>query len=125
MPASAISYDSNNIFAKILRGEIPCTKVFEDEFALAFPDIRPLAPLHVLVIPKGAYRDMDDFTLRATTAEIAGYFKAVGEVARIIGAPKDGYRLISNKGANAHQEVPHLHVHVLGGRALGAMLEKL
>ncbi len=115
-------YDPNNIFAKILRGEIPCKKVFENEHALAFPDINPKAPTHILVIPKGAYATHNDFVQRATDAEIAGFERAIGEVARIAGVEKTGYRLISNCGANAHQEVPHYHVHILGGRALGPML---
>ncbi len=119
-----MSYDPNNIFAKILRGEIPCKKLYEDEFALAFPDIIPKAPTHVLVIPKGAYSDHQDFASRASEKEIAGFERAVGKVAQMAGAADSGYRLISNCGANAHQEVPHYHVHVLGGRVLGAMLAK-
>ena len=117
-------YDTNNIFAKILRGEIPCKKLYEDEFALAFPDINPKAPMHVLVIPKGAYVDHNDFAARASDKEIAGFEKAVGKVAEMTGASANGYRLISNCGVNAHQEVPHYHVHVLGGKALGPMLAK-
>ena len=117
-------YDQTNIFAKILRGEIPCKKLYEDEFALAFPDINPKAPVHVLVIPKGAYIDHGDFTSRASEKEVAGFEKAVGKVAEIAGAAKDGYRLISNCGANAHQEVPHYHIHILAGRPLGSMLAK-
>lgn len=117
-------YDSNNVFAKILRGEIPCKKVYEDEFALAFPDINPKAPVHVLVIPKGAYTDHQDFFARASEKEIAGFERAVGKAAKAAGAVAGGYRLISNCGANAHQEVPHYHVHILGGRALGPMLAK-
>src|SRR5277367_4499584 len=114
-----MSYDPNNVFAKILRGEIPCKKVYEDEYTLAFPDIAPKAPTHVLVIPKGAYITHNDFVQRASDAEIAGFEKAVGEVAKIAGVAGNGYRLISNCGANAHQEVPHYHVHILGGHALG------
>jgi diadenosine tetraphosphate (Ap4A) HIT family hydrolase len=117
-----MTYDPNNIFAKILRGEIPCKKVYENEHALAFPDISPKAPTHILVIPKGAYVTHNDFAQRASDAEIAGFERAVGEVARIASVEKTGYRLISNCGANAHQEVPHYHVHILGGRALGPML---
>ncbi len=117
-------YDPNNVFAKILRGEIPCKKLYEDEFALAFPDISPRAPVHVLVIPKDAYADFDDFAARASDKEIAGFERAVGKVAKLAGASEGGYRLISNCGANAHQEVPHYHVHILAGRALGAMLAK-
>jgi diadenosine tetraphosphate (Ap4A) HIT family hydrolase len=117
-------YDPNNIFAKILRGEIPCKTIYEDEFALAFPDINPKAPTHVLVIPKGTYTDHQDFTSRASEKEIAGFERAVGKVASMAGAADSGYRLISNCGAHAHQEVPHYHVHILGGRALGPMLAK-
>ncbi|MBP2293862.1 histidine triad nucleotide-binding protein [Azospirillum rugosum] len=118
----ARTYDSNNIFARILRGEIPCKKVMETEHALAFHDINPQAPTHILVIPKGAYVDMDDFTARATEAEIAGLFRAVGEVARQAGAAEPGYRILSNCGPDANQEVPHLHIHVFAGRHLGRML---
>jgi diadenosine tetraphosphate (Ap4A) HIT family hydrolase len=117
-----MSYDSTNIFAKILRGEIPCKNVYEDDYALAFHDIRPQAPTHVLVIPKGAYVSHEDFAARASDAEIAGFERAVGKVAQMVGVTTGGYRLISNCGANAHQEVPHYHVHIMGGRALGPML---
>lgn len=123
MPIDATApYDENNIFAKILRGEIPCTKVFEDEHALAFEDIAPQAPVHILVIPKGRYVSWDDFTRDASEAEIAGFVRAVGTVARDAGLPEPGYRLLANVGQHGHQEVPHLHVHVFGGRQLGAML---
>ncbi|HUY68230.1 MAG TPA: histidine triad nucleotide-binding protein [Alphaproteobacteria bacterium] len=118
-------YDQANIFAKILRGEIPCRKIYEDEYALAFPDIRPQAPIHVLVIPKGAYADHADFVSRAGEKEIAGFEKAVGKVAAQVGAVEGGYRLIANCGADAHQEVPHYHVHIMAGRALGPMLAKM
>ena len=117
-------YDDQNIFAKILRGEIPCNKVFEDEHALAFHDIAPLAPLHVLVIPKGAYVSWDDFSSQASDAELAGFSRAVGEVARIVGADTLGYRLLANSGKRSGQEVPHLHVHIFGGQPLGPMLAK-
>lgn len=120
----AKTYDPNNIFARILRGEIPCKKVHETEHALAFHDINPQAPTHILVIPKGAYVDMDDFTAKASEAEIAGLFRAVGEVARMAGTVEAGYRVLSNCGADAHQEVPHLHIHVFAGRDLGRMLGK-
>jgi diadenosine tetraphosphate (Ap4A) HIT family hydrolase len=117
-----MAYDPNNIFAKILRGEIPCKKLFENEHALAFPDINPKAPTHILVIPKGAYVSHDDFAARASDAEIAGFERAIGQVAAAAGVDKTGYRLISNCGVNAHQEVPHYHVHIMGGRPLGPML---
>lgn len=119
-----MSYDDQNIFAKILRGEIPCDKVFEDDHCLAFNDIAPQAPVHVLVIPKGAYVSFDDFHANATDAEIAGYVRGIGTVARMQGVDADGYRILSNIGENGHQEVPHLHVHVVGGRHMGRMLSK-
>jgi histidine triad (HIT) family protein len=115
-------YDPDNIFARILRGEIPCAKVYEDEWALAFNDIRPQAPTHVLVIPKGAYVSWDDFSANASAEEIAGYVRAIGTVARQLGVVESGYRLLSNAGLNSHQEVPHLHVHLFAGRKLGPML---
>lgn len=118
------SYDPNNVFARILRGEIPARKVYEDEWALAFHDIQPQAPVHVLVIPKGAYVSMVDFTANASEAEIAGFFRAVGRVASALGLDAQGYRILANCGADAHQEVPHLHVHIFGGRRLGRMLPK-
>jgi diadenosine tetraphosphate (Ap4A) HIT family hydrolase len=120
----AMTYDPKNVFARILSGEIPCKKLFESEYALAFPDLHPQAPIHVLVIPKGAYVSFQDFSERATPAEQAGFIHAVGTVAKMTGAADNGYRLIANAGANAHQEVPHFHVHILGGRALGPMLSK-
>ena len=117
-----LEYDDQNIFAKILRGEIPCRKVFEDEWALAFDDINPQAPLHVLVIPKGAYVSWDDFSAKASDAESGGFIRAVGHVARELGLVEPGYRLLANIGMDAHQEVPHLHVHIFGGKPLGPML---
>lgn len=117
-----MAYDSNNIFAKILRGEIPCKKIYEDEYALAFHDISPKAPVHALVIPKGSYVSHADFSEKASDAEIVGFERAVGKVARDVKLAASGYRIIANAGANAHQEVPHYHVHILGGRALGPML---
>ena len=117
-----LEYDDHNIFAKILRGEIPCRKVFEDEWALAFDDINPQAPVHVLVIPKGAYVSWDDFSAKASDAEIGGFVRAVGHVARELGLVEPGYRLLANIGMDAHQEVPHLHVHIFGGKPLGPML---
>ena len=119
-----MTYDTDNIFAKILRGEIPCDKVFEDDWALAFSDITPAAPVHVLVIPKGAYVSIDDFTATASDAEIVGFYKAVGKVARDLGLAAPGYRTINNTGLNGGQEVPHFHVHILGGKPLGPMLTK-
>jgi histidine triad (HIT) family protein len=120
-----MAYDPSNVFARILRGEIPCKKVHEDEFALAFHDINPLAPVHVLVIPKGAYVSMADFTAQASPEEIAGLFRAVGKVAEMLGLVEGGYRILANTGANAHQEVPHLHVHVFAGAPLGPMLRRI
>jgi histidine triad (HIT) family protein len=120
-----MAYDPSNVFARILRGEIPCKKVHEDEFALAFHDINPLAPVHVLVIPRGAYVSMADFTAQASPEEIAGLFRAVGKVAEMLGLVEGGYRILANTGANAHQEVPHLHVHVFAGAPLGPMLRRI
>lgn len=125
MPIDATQpYDSQNVFAKILRGEIPNRAVYEDEWALAFHDINPQAPLHVLVIPKGAYVSWDDFSARASAEEIAGFVRAVGHVAREAGLVEPGYRLLANIGGHGHQEVPHLHVHVFAGRPLGPMLAR-
>lgn len=115
-------YDDQNIFAKILRGEIPNKTVYQDEFALAFHDINPQAPTHVLVIPKGAYVCWDDFSAKASDAEIAGFVRAVGTVAREMGLVASGYRLLANAGTDSHQEVPHLHVHLFAGKPLGPML---
>ncbi|HEX6145023.1 MAG TPA: histidine triad nucleotide-binding protein [Geminicoccaceae bacterium] len=120
-----MAYDDSNVFAKILRGEIPCERVYEDEHALAFRDINPLAPVHVLVIPKGPYVSMDDFTARAGTEAVAGFFRAVGEVARRLGVVEGGYRVLANHGADARQEVPHFHVHLFAGARLGRMLKRI
>ncbi|RVU07689.1 histidine triad nucleotide-binding protein [Novosphingobium umbonatum] len=117
-----LPYDPNNIFAKILRGEIPCKKVYEDDFSLAFHDIAPQAKLHVLVIPKGAYVSWDDFSAKASETEIAGFIRAVGHVARDLGLVAPGYRLLANVGQDGGQEVPHLHVHLFGGEPLGRMI---
>ena len=123
MPVDATQpYDDQNVFARILRGEIPATRVYEDEYALAFADIAPWAPTHILVIPKGAYVSWDDFSARGSDAEIAGFVRAVGKVARDHGLVGQGYRLLANTGPNSHQEVPHLHVHIFAGRPLGPML---
>lgn len=125
MPIDAtLPYDDQNIFAKVLRGEIPNNTVYEDEWVLAFHDINPQAPVHILVIPKGAYVSWDDFTANASDAEIAGFARAVGHVARKHGLVEPGYRLLANIGIDAHQEVPHLHVHLFGGKPLGPMLAR-
>ena len=115
-------YDPDNIFAKILRGDLPCDKVYEDEYALAFNDIRPQAPVHVLVVPKGDYVSWDDFTAKAGDTEIAGFMRAVGNVTRQLELDGPGYRLMVNMGGNGHQEVPHLHVHIFGGRQFFQMI---
>lgn len=115
-------YDPQNVFAKILRDEIPSRRVFENAYAIAFHDIAPVAPIHVLVIPRGAYISWADFSAKATDAEIAGFVRAVGQVARDLGLEAPGYRLLANMGEASGQEVPHLHVHVFGGRAMGPML---
>ena len=125
MPIDAtLPYDDGNIFARILRGEIASKRVYEDEFALAFHDINPQAPTHILVIPKGAYVSWDDFSERASADEIAGFVRAVGKVAREAGLAAPGYRLLANVGQASGQEVPHLHVHIFGGRGLGPMLAR-
>lgn len=120
-----MTYDSNNVFAKILRGEIPCGKVYEDDYVLAFNDINPQAPVHILVIPKGAYISISDFGARATAQEVAGFFTAVSKIAEDKGLTESGFRTIANTGLNGGQEVPHFHVHLLGGAKLGAMLSKV
>lgn len=119
-----LPYDDQNVFAKILRGEIPNRTVYEDEWALAFHDINPQAPTHVLVIPKGPYVSWDDFSAGASAEEIAGFVRAVGHVARSLGLVEPGYRLLANIGQHGHQEVPHLHVHLFGGKPLGPMLAR-
>ncbi len=115
-------YDDTNVFARILRGEIPCRKVYEDESVLAFHDINPQAPVHVLVIPKQPYVSMADFLESASAEQIAGFWRGVGAVARLLNLAPGGFRLLSNAGRDAHQEVPHMHVHLFAGRELGAML---
>jgi diadenosine tetraphosphate (Ap4A) HIT family hydrolase len=117
-------YEDANIFARILRGEIPAKTVYEDDHALAFHDINPQAPVHILVIPKGAYVSWDDFSEHASAEEIAGFVRAVGHVAREKGLVVPGYRLLANTGGHGGQEVPHLHVHLFGGRSLGPMLSR-
>jgi len=123
----AYAYDPSNIFARILRGEIPCAKVYETKHSLAFKDINPQAPTHVLVIPKGPYVNFDHFAAAASEAEIVDFTRAVGHVAALTGhapgAGGEGYRILSNSGANGHQEVPHLHVHLFGGAFLGRMIK--
>ena len=125
MPIDATKpYDDNNIFARILRGEIPSKPVYEDDHALAFHDINPQAPVHILVIPKGRYVSWDDFAERGAAEEIAGFVRAVGHVAREQGLVAPGYRLLANVGPSSGQDVPHLHVHIFGGRGLGPMLAR-
>ena len=125
MPIDAtLPYDETNIFARILRGELPCDKVYEDEHALAFHDINRAAPVHILVIPKGAFVSWADFSERAPAGEIAGFVRAVGRIAREAGLVEPGYRLLANVGSNSGQEVPHLHLHIFGGRPLGPMLAR-
>ena len=119
-----MAYDPNNIFAKILRGEIPCKKVYEDEHVLAFHDINPQAPVHVLVIPKGSYVSWDDFSQNAPDREIAAFVRAAGKIARDLGADKTGYRMLANTGVDGGQEVPHFHLHLFAGRRLGRMVAK-
>lgn len=123
MPVPGLgAYDPQNVFARILRGELPCRKVYESNWALAFHDINPQAPVHVLVIPKGAYVSVADFSREASAQAIAGFWAAVAETARLLELETQGYRILANMGINAHQEVPHFHVHIFGGRPLGAML---
>jgi histidine triad (HIT) family protein len=118
------AYDESNIFARILRGELPCSKVYEDDHVLAFNDINPQAPTHILVIPKEPYVSWDDFSARAPEAEIAAFVRAVGAIARDAGLVEPGYRLLANVGANGGQEVPHFHVHIFGGKRLGVMIAR-
>ena len=117
-------YDDDNVFARILRGELPSKKVYEDEHVLAFHDINPLAPVHILVIPKGKYVSWDDFSKEASEAEIAAFTRAVGKIARDEGLVAQGYRVLANTGLRGGQEVPHLHMHIFGGTALGPMLAR-
>lgn len=115
-------YDTTNIFARIIRGEIPCRQVYQDDHVLAFEDVSPAAPVHVLVVPKGEYVSFDDFTTHAGADAVARFFATIGTIARQLGVDKTGYRLITNHGAHAHQTVPHFHVHILGGKPLGELL---
>jgi len=119
-----MKYDPENVFAKILRSEIPCDRIYEDDWALAFKDINPQAPVHILVVPKGEYISSNDFAANASDAEIAGLFRAVGEVARLSGIIDSGYRILANHGRDGHQEVPHFHIHIFGGRDLGSMIKR-
>ena len=117
-----MAYDDSNVFAKILRGEIPCNKVYEDEHVLAFHDIQPQTRVHVLVIPKGAYVSFADFSQKASEAEITGLFRAAGKIAEDLGLNEDGYRILANTGKHGNQEVPHFHLHIFGGQPLGRMI---
>ena len=121
-----MNYDKNNIFAKILRGEIPCKKIYEDEFVLAFHDINPQKKIHALVIPKGEYVNLDDFSSKASQEEIVALIKGIGTVAKKLGLSEAvngrGYRSLANVGQNGGQEVPHLHFHILGGEKVGKMV---
>lgn len=119
-----LPYDDDNLFAKILRDEIPSRRVYEDEWAIAFHDINPQAELHLLVIPRGKYVSWDDFSSRADDAEIGGFIRAVGRVAREHGLVEPGYRLLANVGRHGGQEIPHLHVHLFGGQPLGPMIAR-
>jgi histidine triad (HIT) family protein len=119
-----MAYDPNNVFARILRGEIPCRKVYEDDYALAFHDINPQTPTHVLVIPKGAYVSFDDFSAAASDAEILGLMRAAGRIARDLGLAEPGYRMLANIGPDSLQEVPHFHLHLFGGRRMGVMVPR-
>lgn len=118
-----MAYDPNNIFAKILRGDIPCAKVYEDEHVLAFNDINPQTATHVLVIPKGAYVSFDDFSRDASEAEITALMRAAGQIARDLGVAETGYRILANTGSDALQEVPHFHLHIFAGQPLGRMIK--
>ena len=119
-----MAYDPGNVFARILRGELPCQKVYEDDHVLAFRDIRPQAPVHILVIPKRAYVSLDDFAATGDEAEVAAVLRAAGKIAREQGLAETGYRILANSGRDGHQEVPHFHLHIFGGRDLGRMLPK-
>jgi histidine triad (HIT) family protein len=114
----AVAYDDNNVFQRILKGELPARKVYENDHALAFHDINPLMPVHVLVIPKGRYVTLHDFSAKAPPEALAGFLQAVGEAARLAGVAEAGYRIVANNGADANQEVPHFHVHIFGGRPI-------
>jgi diadenosine tetraphosphate (Ap4A) HIT family hydrolase len=119
-----MAYDRNNVFARILRGELPCTKVHEDAHVLAFRDIAPQAPTHIVLIPKGEYIAADDFAAKASEAELAAFMRAIATITAAEGIAESGFRLIANAGADGHQEVPHFHMHIVGGHALGPMLKR-
>jgi len=119
-----MAYDRNNVFARILRGELPCSKVYEDQHVLAFRDIQPQAPTHIVLIPKGEYVSADDFSTQASEAELAAFMRAIGRIARQEGVADGGYRILANHGRDAHQEVPHFHLHLFAGRDLGPMLRR-
>lgn len=119
-----MAYDRNNVFARILRGEIPCDKVYEDDYALAFNDIAPQAPVHVLVIPKGEFVSFDDFSAEASPEQLTGFYRAAHAVVRKLGFGEGGYRVLSNVGRDGHQEVMHYHLHVFAGCDLGRMIKK-
>ncbi len=118
-----MSYDDGNIFARIIRGEIPCDKVYEDDHVLAFRDIHPQTPTHILVVPKGAYLSFADFSQKASPEEIAAFVRATGKIASEAGLDEPGYRILANHGRHAHQEVPHFHLHLFGGKDLGRMIK--
>jgi histidine triad (HIT) family protein len=122
MTVETMAYDRDNVFARILRGELPCAKVYEDEHVLAFRDIAPQAPTHVVLIPRGEYVSAEDFSARASDAEIAAFVRAIGKISAGEAVAESGYRLIANTGRAAHQAVPHFHLHLLAGRDLGAPL---
>jgi diadenosine tetraphosphate (Ap4A) HIT family hydrolase len=115
-------YDNNNLFAKIIRGEIPCDKVYEDERVIAFKDKFPAAPVHVLVLPKGQYQSFHDFSTQASAEEVVHFFKKVSDIAESLGLEQSGYRLIANHGSDASQTIPHFHMHILGKRRLGPLV---
>jgi diadenosine tetraphosphate (Ap4A) HIT family hydrolase len=117
-----MAYDPDNVFARILRGELPCTKIYEDEHVLAFRDIEPQAPSHVVLIPKGEYASADDFSATASDPELAAFMRAIAKIAEAEGVAETGYRILANTGKAAHQAVPHFHLHLFGGRDLGARL---
>ena len=121
--ATAMSYDDGNIFARIIRGEIPCDKVYEDDHVLAFRDINPQTPTHILVVPKGSYVSFADFSQKAGPEEIAAFVRAAGKIAAEAGLDEPGYRILANHGPDAHQEVPHFHLHLFGGKDLGRMIK--